>query len=66
MQNSFSGGLVAMATPLPVLKLANNSLIQSCIISAKWEQAMRAKEIQGIDSARTNKITADINAQYQD
>ena len=66
MQNSFSGGFVAMAAPLPILKLANNSLIQSCIISAKWEQAMRAKEIQGIDSARTNKITADINAQYQD
>lgn len=66
MQNSFSGGLVAMAAPLPVLKQANSALIQSCIISAKWEQAMRAKEIQGIDTARTNKITADINAQYQD
>jgi hypothetical protein len=66
MQNSFAGGLVAMAAPLPALKQANNSLIQSCIISAKWEQAMRAREIQGIDTARTNKITADINAQYQD
>jgi hypothetical protein len=40
------GDMVKMAAPLPALTQANNALIQSCIISAKWEQAMRARDVK--------------------
>lgn len=66
MQSSFGGGIVAMAAPLPVLKLSNNTLIQSCTISLKWEQAMRAKEVVATDSIRVKKINEDINKLYKD
>lgn len=66
MQTSFGGGIVAMAAPLPVLKLSNNTLIQSCAISLKWEQAMRAKEVVLTDTNRIKKMNEDINTLYKD
>ena len=57
--------IVKMATPLEGLKQANNALIQSCMITAKWEQAMRAKDVPPADKkkaaaeivAKTSKYT---------
>jgi hypothetical protein len=53
------GDMVKMLAPLPVLTQANNVLIQSCIISSKWEQAMRAKDVAKVDM---KKIEASVGA----
>jgi hypothetical protein len=42
MTANAGGDFVQMVAPLPALTAANNSLIQSCMITAKWDQAMRA------------------------
>jgi hypothetical protein len=61
MMSSF-GDFVKMTAPLPVLRLSNETLIQSCLISAKWEQAMRAKNIPLPDT----KSNVALNKSYTD
>jgi hypothetical protein len=58
--------MVKMAAPLPVLTQANNALIQSCIISAKWEQAMRAKDVPKVDLKKAESQVADLSEKYKD
>jgi DNA-binding protein YbaB len=60
------GDLVKMTAPLPALQQANNSLIQSCIISAKWEQAMRAKDVPQADKKKAELLVSDLNSKYKD
>jgi hypothetical protein len=60
------GDMVKMAAPLPALAQANNALIQSCVISAKWEQAMRAKDIPNADIKKAETAVADLSSKYKD
>jgi hypothetical protein len=60
------GDLVKMAAPLPALQQANTALIQSCIISAKWEQAMRAKDLPQVDKKKAELLVSDLNSKYKD
>jgi len=66
MMQSMGGDMTRMAAPLPVLAQANNALIQSCMISSKWEQAMRAKDIPKADIKKVESVAGDINSQYKD
>ena len=59
------GDFVKMAAALPALTQANNALIQSCIISAKWEQAMRAKDVAKVDMKKVEADVGKTTAQYQ-
>jgi len=63
---NMGGDLVRMAAPLPALTQANNALIQSCLISAKWEQAMRAKDVPKPDAKATEASVANLAAKYKD
>jgi hypothetical protein len=60
------GDMVKMAAPLPALTQANNALIQSCIISAKWEQAMRAKDMAKVDVKKAESAVTDLSSKYKD
>jgi hypothetical protein len=60
------GDLVKMAAPLPALTQANNALIQSCIISAKWEQAMRARDVAKPDPKKTESMVSDLQSRFKD
>jgi len=60
------GDIVKMATPLPALTLANNALIQSCIISAKWEQAMRAKDVAKVDMKKVETTVVQDLSKFKD
>ena len=61
------GDMVKMAAPLPALTQANNALIQSCIISAKWEQAMRAKDVAKVDMKKVEAtVSQDLAKTYKD
>ena len=66
MMSSMSGDMARMAAPLPALRQANNSLIQSCIITAKWEQAMRAKDVPKPDMKKAESAVEDLNNKYKD
>jgi hypothetical protein len=60
------GDMVKMAAPLPALTQANNALIQSCIISSKWDQAMRAKDVAKVDMKKVEaNVGQDLN-KYKD
>jgi hypothetical protein len=60
------GDMVKMAAPLPALAQANNALIQSCIISSKWDQAMRAKDVAKVDMKKVEaSVGQDLN-KYKD
>jgi hypothetical protein len=63
---NMGGDIVKMAAPLPALTQANNALIQSCIISAKWEQAMRAKDVPKVESKKTEAAVADLSSKFKD
>ncbi len=63
---NMGGGMVKMAAPLPALTQANNALIQSCIISAKWEQAMRAKDVPKVEAKKTEAAVADLSSRFKD
>ena len=66
MMANMGGDMVKMAAPLPALTQANNALIQSCIISAKWEQAMRAKDVPKVEPKKTEAAVADLNSRFKD
>lgn len=60
------GDMVKMAAPLPALTQANNALIQSCIISSKWDQAMRAKDVPKADIKKAEASVSDLSSKYKD
>ncbi len=66
MMSNMSGNMVQMAAPLPALTQANNALIQSCIISTKWDQAMRAKDIPKPDGKKAESAVSDLSSKYKD
>ena len=66
MTANAGGDFVQMVAPLPALTAANNNLIQSCMITAKWDQAMRAKDIPKPDAKKVETATADLNGKYKD
>ncbi len=66
MLSNPGGDFVQMVAPLPALTAANNSLIQSCMINAKWEQAMRAKDIPKPDTKKVETAVVDLNSQFKD
>lgn len=66
MLSNMSGNMVQMAAPLPALTQANNALIQSCIISTKWDQAMRAKDIPKVDGKKAESAVSDLSSKYKD
>jgi len=55
-----------MVAPLPALTAANNNLIQSCMISAKWDQAMRAKDVPKVDDKKVKSVSVDLDSQFKD
>lgn len=63
---NMGGDMVKMAAPLPALTQANNALIQSCIITAKWEQAMRAKDVPKADTKKVEAAVSDLNSKYKE
>ena len=60
------GDMVKMAAPLPALTQANNALIQSCIISSKWEQAMRANDVAKVDMKKVEASVGQDLSKYKD
>lgn len=60
------GDMVKMAAPLPALTQANNALIQSCIISSKWDQAMRAKDVAKVDMKKVEANVGQDLSKYKD
>jgi len=60
------GDMVKMAAPLPALTQANNALIQSCIISSKWDQAMRAKDVAKVDMKKVEASVGQDLSKYKD
>jgi hypothetical protein len=63
---NIGGDMVKMAAPLPALTQANNALIQSCIITAKWEQAMRSKDVPKVEPKKTEAAVADLSNKFKD
>ena len=66
MTANAGGDFVQMVAPLPALTAANNNLIQSCMITAKWDQAMRAKDIPKPDAKKVESATVDLNSKYKE
>jgi len=66
MTANAGGDFVQMVAPLPALTAANNNLIQSCMITAKWDQAMRAKDIPKPDAKKVESATTDLNSKYKE
>jgi len=60
------GDLVKMAAPLPALTQANDTLIRSCIVSVKWEQAMRARDVAKPDIKKTEAMVSDLQSRFKD
>jgi hypothetical protein len=63
MTANAGGDFVQMVAPLPALTAANNNLIQSCMISAKWDQAMRAKGAPKVENKKVESAVVDLNSQ---
>lgn len=60
------GDMVKVAAPMKAVTQANNALIQSCIISSKWDQAMRAKDVAKVDMKKVEaNVGQDLN-KYKD
>ena len=51
------GDIVKMAAPLEAYRTAYDGLIQSCVITTKWEQALRARDVPPVDKV---KVAADV------
>ena len=51
------GDLVRMAAPLEAYRTAYDGLIQSCVITTKWGQALRARDVPPVDKV---KVAADV------
>ena len=66
MTANAGGDFVQMVAPLPALTAANNNLIQSCMISAKWDQAMRAKDVPKVDDKKVKSVSVDLDSQFKD
>ena len=66
LMTSNMSSIPKMAAPLPALTQANNALIQSCIISSKWEQAMRARDVPKPDIKKTEAMVSDLQSRYKD
>jgi len=66
VMTSGMGDLVKMAAPLPALTQANDTLIRSCIVSAKWEQAMRARDVAKPDIKKTEAMVSDLQSRFKD
>ena len=49
--------MVRMAAPLEAWRTAYDGLIQSCVITAKWEQALRARDVPPVDKV---KVASDV------
>jgi hypothetical protein len=64
MTANAGGDFVQMVAPLPALTAANNNLIQSCMISAKWDQAMRAKGAPKVENKKVESAVVDLNSQF--
>jgi hypothetical protein len=64
--SNMSGNIVKMAAPLPAVAQLNNALIQSCLISAKWEQAMRAKGAPHPEIKKSESAVADLSSKFKD
>ncbi len=60
------GDFVKMVAPLEAIKQANAAQIQSCMITAKWEQAMRAKDVPMADKSKAAAAVATDMSKYKD
>jgi hypothetical protein len=61
---ALGGDVVKASAPLPALTQSLNTLIQSCIISSKWEQAMRAKDVAKVDMKKVEANVGQDLAKY--
>jgi hypothetical protein len=65
LMNAFQGGFMQMIAMLPAATQVNNALISSCLISAKWEQAMRVKNMPKTNlKAVEGTVATDANSAY--
>jgi hypothetical protein len=60
------GDFIKMTAPLLALKQFNNALIQSCEITSKWDQAMRAKDVPSADKKKAGAEVASDLSKYKD
>ncbi len=51
------GDFVRMTANLEAWRAANDGLIQSCVLTTKWEQALRARDVPPVDKV---KVAADV------
>lgn len=54
---AFMGDFVRMASNLEAWRAANDGLVQSCVLTTKWEQALRARDVPAPDKV---KVAADV------
>jgi len=65
LMNAMQGGFMQMVAMLPAATQVNNALISSCLISAKWEQAMRVKNMPKTNiKAVEGAVSTDANSAY--
>jgi hypothetical protein len=60
------GDLIKMTASLEAIKQANAATIQSCMITSKWEQAMRAKDVPAADKKKAAATVATDLSKYKD
>ena len=62
---SGQGGFMQMIAMVPIMTQVSNGVISSCLISAKWEQAMRVKNMPRTNvKAVEGTVSADANSAY--
>jgi len=65
LMNSMQGGFMQVVAMVPAATQVNNALISSCLISAKWEQAMRVKNMPKTNiKAVEGTVAIDANNAY--
>ena len=65
MQGFGRGGLAGAAAPMEAVKQFDFAMIQSCAITAKWEQAMRAKDVPQVDKKKPASEIGALANKYQ-
>ena len=62
---SGQGGFMQMIAMVPIMTQVSNGVISSCLISAKWEQAMRVKNMPKANvKAVEGAVSTDANSAY--
>jgi hypothetical protein len=65
MQGFSRGGLAGATAPIEAVKQFDTAMVQSCALTAKWEQAMRAKDVPPVDMKKPASEVGMLSSKYQ-